>query len=88
MRRQLDSLAEENENLRIQVRDSGYAIDALQNQVWGLMENITRQEKQIAELSGKVDRLRLENTVLLVLLTVAVAVSLAILAVKRRRAGR
>ncbi|MEM2047708.1 MAG: hypothetical protein QXZ06_07490, partial [Candidatus Jordarchaeales archaeon] len=85
MRRQLDSLAEENENLRISVRDSGYAIDTLQNQVWGLMENVTRQEKQIAELNGNVERLRLENTVLLILLIVAIAVPVAILTVKKRK---
>jgi cell division protein FtsB len=69
LRRQLNSLEEENEKLRIQVRDSGYAISILQNQVWGLMENVTKQEQQIAELNGSIEKLRFENTVLLILLS-------------------
>ncbi|MEM2981210.1 MAG: hypothetical protein QW385_07615 [Thermoproteota archaeon] len=85
MGRLLNSLAGENERLRIAVRDSGYAIDTLQNQVWGLMENVTKQEKQIAELNESVERLRLENTVLLALLIVAIAVPVAILTVKKHR---
>ncbi|MEM2087519.1 MAG: hypothetical protein QXF52_02440 [Thermoproteota archaeon] len=85
MGRLLNSLAGENERLRIAVRDSGYAIDTLQNQVWGLMENVTKQEKQIAELNESVERLRLENTVLLILLIVAIIVPLAVLTVKKRR---
>jgi regulator of replication initiation timing len=85
MRRQLNSLLEENEKLRIQVRDSGYAISVLQKQVWGLMENITRQNQQIAELNRSIEKLRLENTVLLALLIVSVAVPPIVLTVKKLR---
>ncbi|MEM2980383.1 MAG: hypothetical protein QW385_03300 [Thermoproteota archaeon] len=85
MGRWLNSLAEENERLRIAVRDSGYAIGTLQNQVWGLMENVTQQERQIAELNGSVERLRFENMVLIILLIMAIAVSIIILTFKRLR---
>jgi len=91
LRRRLNSLAEENENLRTQVRDSNYAINILQNQVWELIENNTRLEQQVAELNRSIERLRLENdglrreeNVLLILLSVAVAVPLLVFVRKLR----
>ncbi|MEM2921571.1 MAG: hypothetical protein QXF26_04555 [Candidatus Bathyarchaeia archaeon] len=88
MRRSMSSLSEENEKLRIQVRDSGYAINVLQNQVRELMDNLTEQRQQISELTGSLEKLEMENRTLLSLLIIAVTVPLAILLVKKVRVKR
>ncbi len=88
LRRLVETLEAENENLRTQARDLSYAVNTLQKQVWGLMENNTKQNQRIAELDGNIERLRLENTVLLTLLIVALAVPPVILTVKKRRVGK
>lgn len=85
LRRQLSSMTEENERLRIAVRDAEYAIDSLQKQVWGLMENNTRLEKQVIKLKDEVNRLDPEKTILLAIVAVAIAVLLATVIVKRLR---
>jgi prefoldin subunit 5 len=88
LRRLVETLEAENENLRTQARDLSYAVNTLQKQVWGLMENNTKQNQRIAELDGSIERLRLENTVLLTLLIMALAVPLVILTVKKLRVGK
>ena len=88
LRRMVETLETENENLRTQVRDANYATNILQNQVWRLMENNTRLERQTAELSMSIDRLRLENNLLLILLSVAVAALLLTVTVRRLRVGK
>lgn len=84
--RKVETLARENENLRTKVRDSGHAIDVLQNQVWTLMGNLTLKDQRMVELNSIVERLQAEKTVLLILLA-AMIVLIAFLTVKRRRAG-
>lgn len=88
LRRLVETLEAENENLRTQARDLSYAVNTLQKQVWGLMENNTKQNQRIAELDGSIEGLRLEKTVLLTLLIVALAVPPAILTVKKLRVGK
>ncbi|MEM3659846.1 MAG: hypothetical protein QXU11_05455 [Thermoproteota archaeon] len=85
--RRIETLTRENEDLKAQVRDAGYANSVLQKQVWTLMGNLTVKEQAIAGLNNRVERLQAENTVLLVLLAAVIAIAL-VLIVKRRRLGK
>ncbi|MEM4230129.1 MAG: hypothetical protein QXZ66_10280 [Thermoproteota archaeon] len=85
--RRIETLTRENEDLKAQVRDAGYANSVLQKQVWTLMGNLTVKEQAIAGLNSRVERLQAENTVLLVLLAAVIAIAL-VLIVKRRRLGK
>lgn len=85
LRKQLNSMAEDNERLRIAVRDAEYAINTLQKQVWELMENNTRLEKQVVKLEDEVKKLESEKTILLVIIAIAITVPITALIIKRLR---
>ncbi len=79
---QLRSLAKENEDLRSKVRDAGYYISKLENQVNELADNVTRQNGQISKLNRTIEELQLKNKVLILLLVV-LSIVLAVIKIKK-----
>jgi hypothetical protein len=77
MRRQLDSLARENEELRLELRDSNILISVLEERVKVLMGNITQQSQQMAGLTRSIEDLRVENRLLLSSTIILAAILLA-----------